>query len=217
MKPTSKWHFVLGFPSGSPEILIVGTPATLRAITFCAYLRLRWGLKQSCSHFWDLLNGISHATCMRENQGDSQLLMVKSQIGNLTHNPFFGHNLCFKYSNWSYEPILDIYIQRDFQWYKKIIDSLSFDLCNCFLKVWKSIGTPTPKVKAPLEAWGFIHSHFSTLPGACNVIPRLPSWLATLQALALVASPRLGLQQCISKPYNFDNKNYDERLWQVIT
>jgi len=31
--------------------------------------------------------------------------------------------------------------------------------------------------------------------GACDMTPKLPFWLATLQALTLVASPRLGLQQ----------------------
>jgi len=29
MRPTSKWLFVPGLPSGSPEIAKVGTPATL--------------------------------------------------------------------------------------------------------------------------------------------------------------------------------------------
>jgi len=33
------------------------------------------------------------------------------------------------------------------------------------------------------------------LSGACDMIPRLLSWLATLQPLALVVSPRLGLRQ----------------------
>ncbi len=33
-RATSKWHFVLGFPSGSPEILKVGTLATLGAHNF---------------------------------------------------------------------------------------------------------------------------------------------------------------------------------------
>jgi hypothetical protein len=33
-----------------------------------------------------------HTTCTQGNQGDSQLLVVKSQIGNLTFDPSFGQN-----------------------------------------------------------------------------------------------------------------------------
>ncbi len=40
--------------------------------------------------------------------------MVGNKIGNLTPNPSFGHNLCFKCPNGSCEPILDIYIRRAF-------------------------------------------------------------------------------------------------------
>jgi len=52
-----------------------------------------------------------HATYMQGNQGDSRLLVVKSQIGNLIPNPSFGHNLCFNYSNESCEPILTFKFQ----------------------------------------------------------------------------------------------------------
>ncbi len=34
MRPTPKWHFVLGLPSGSPEILKVETSATWGAHNF---------------------------------------------------------------------------------------------------------------------------------------------------------------------------------------
>ncbi len=34
MRPTFKWHFVLGLPSGSLGIPKVGTPMTLRAHNF---------------------------------------------------------------------------------------------------------------------------------------------------------------------------------------
>jgi hypothetical protein len=49
-----------------------------------------------------------HATYAQVNQGDSRLLMVKSQIDTLIFGLSFGHNLYFKYSNESYELILDI-------------------------------------------------------------------------------------------------------------
>jgi sterol desaturase/sphingolipid hydroxylase (fatty acid hydroxylase superfamily) len=40
---------------------------------------------------------------------------------------------------------------------------MSFDPCNCPLKVWESIGILTPKVGVHLEVWGFIPSHSPTL------------------------------------------------------
>jgi hypothetical protein len=79
-----------------------------RPITSGLDLWLRWGLKQSCNPYYELFNNVWHATCTKENQGDSQLLMVGSQIDKLTTNLSFGHNLCFKYPNGSCEPILDI-------------------------------------------------------------------------------------------------------------
>jgi hypothetical protein len=52
--------------------------------------------------------------------------MVESQIDNLTHDLFLSHNSCFKYPNGSFEPILDIYISRIFQWYKELFQSNEF-------------------------------------------------------------------------------------------
>jgi hypothetical protein len=98
-----------------------------KPITSCENLRLRWGLKQICSTHQKLFNNMWHSTYTQVNQGNSRLLAIKSQIGNLTTGPFFGHNLCFKYPNGSYELILDIYVSRDFQWYKELFNSMSFD------------------------------------------------------------------------------------------
>jgi hypothetical protein len=131
---------------------------------------------------------MSHATCTQGNWVDSWLLVVKSQTVNLTPDPSFGHNLCFRYPNGSCEPILDIYVSISFQWYKKIFNPLSFDPCNCSLNIRESFCTPTLKVETPLGVWGFIPSHFLSFPSFF-------SWPTTLQALALVASPRLGLRQ----------------------
>jgi hypothetical protein len=69
-----------------------------------------------------------HATYKYVIQGDLQLLVVGSQIDTLTLNLSFGHNLCYKYLNGSYEPILNIYILRYFQWYKEVFNLMSFDL-----------------------------------------------------------------------------------------
>jgi hypothetical protein len=70
---------------------------------------------------------MSHITCMRKNQGDSWLLMVESQIANLTPDPSFGYNLCFRCSNGSCEPISNIYILIIFQWYKKFLKLMGFN------------------------------------------------------------------------------------------
>jgi hypothetical protein len=56
-----------------------------------------------------------HATFTQGNWGDSQLLVVESQIGILIPDLSFGHNLCFKHPNESCEPILGIYVPKAFQ------------------------------------------------------------------------------------------------------
>ncbi len=131
------------------------------------------------------------------NRGDSWLLVVRSQIDNLTLDLSFGHNLCLKCPNVSCEPILDIYVPRNFQWYKELFNSMGFDPCIRSMKIWESLRTLISKMGAHLGVWGFIHSHSPTLSRAWNVTPALHIWLAPLQALALVVSPRLGLRQIL--------------------
>ncbi len=81
---------------------------------------MRWGLKKHFIPCQELSNDMWHTTCTKVNQGNSRLVVVRSQIGSLSPDPSFGHNLCFKYPNGSCEPILDIYISKYFQWYKEI-------------------------------------------------------------------------------------------------
>jgi hypothetical protein len=45
-------------------------------ITLCVDLWLRWGLKQSCSPCWELLNDMSYATCTQGSWVNSWLLVV---------------------------------------------------------------------------------------------------------------------------------------------
>jgi len=156
-----------------PKFPKLGILRLWRRITLCANLWLSWGLQQSCNTHPEISNGMWHITCTQRNQGDSRLLMAESQIDNLTPRLSFGYKLCFMYSIGSCEPILDIYILRYFQLYKKLFNPMSFDPCNCLLKIQKSIGTPTSKVRAHLGVWGFIPSHTLTLPGAWNVTPSL--------------------------------------------
>jgi hypothetical protein len=88
------------------------------------------------------------------------------------------------------------YVRRALQKYNEIFNRLIYDPCNCPLKIGESIGTPTPKVRVHLGVWMFIPSHSPKFLGASNVTFGFHSWLAPLQALALVVSLRLGLQHC---------------------
>ncbi len=76
-----------------------------------------------------------------------------------TFGPSFRRNLCFKYSNGSCKPILNIYVSSAFQWYKEFFNPMCFDPYNHLLKIWESIETPIPKLGAHLGVCGFIPSH----------------------------------------------------------
>ncbi len=99
---------------GVLKFLKLGLPRLWRPITSYENFRLRWGLKENYSPCREFSNSMWHTACMQVNQGDSQILVVGSQIGNLTLDLSFGHNLCFKYPNGSCEPILNIYVPTDF-------------------------------------------------------------------------------------------------------
>jgi hypothetical protein len=140
---------------GVPKFPKLGLLQLWGPIILCADIRLKLGLKQSCSPHQDLSNNMWHTTYSHINRGNSWFLVVGSQIANLTPSPFFDHNLCFNYSNESWEPILGIYVLKDFQLYNEHFNSMGFDPCNFFLKICESIGTPTPKVEVHLGVWGF--------------------------------------------------------------
>jgi hypothetical protein len=124
-----------------------------------------------------------HATCMQGNRVGSWLFVVGSQTTGLIPNLSFGHNLCLRCPNGSCEPILDIYVSITFQCYKKRFKVMGFGPCNCSLKIWESIGTPTPKMGAHLGVWVFILT-----------LSHTPFWPMPLQALAFVVNPRPGLR-----------------------
>jgi hypothetical protein len=164
-------------------------------IIFHANLWLQWGLKKSCSPCQDLFNGMLHTVYTRGNQGDSWLLVVGSQIDNLTPSPSFGHNLCFKCPNEQRELILDICVLIAFQWYKEPFKPMGFSPYNCILKIPKSIWDSNSHNG---NSFGSVKVHSFTLfalPGTSDVTPGSSSWPATLQPLALVTSPRLRLRQ----------------------
>ncbi len=190
---------------GVPKLPKLGVPWLWSPITFRADLWLKWDIKKSCSFHQELSNGMLHATYTQGNRGDSWLLVVRSQTGSLTLGPSFGHNLCFRYPNEQCEPILDIYILRDFQWYKERYKPLSFGRWNLSLKFWESTGTPSPKVGVALGEWGFTPSCSLTLsytPGSmwCDsrassrpftLVTSLP-WLPGFLLTCNLVSPCLG-------------------------
>ncbi len=88
--------FCLGTPKfGVSKFPQIRLPQLWGPITLCANLWLRWGLKTNCSPHQELLNGMLQATWTQGNRDDFGLLVVGSQIGNLTPNPSFGHDFCF--------------------------------------------------------------------------------------------------------------------------
>jgi len=90
---------------GVPKLPKLGFLRLWGPITLCADPRLRWCLKQRYSPRQELSNDMSHATCTQGNRSDSWLLVVESQIVNLTLGLSFGHTLCFRCPNGRCEPI----------------------------------------------------------------------------------------------------------------
>jgi len=121
-RPTSKWFFVPRLPNGSLEIAKVGSPeitkvgsleiakvkslATLGPNYFVRRPPIE--IKQNFTPCRKLSNDMLHAIYTQGNWVDSRLLVVRSQTANLIPDPSFGHNLCFRSSNGSCKPILDI-------------------------------------------------------------------------------------------------------------
>jgi hypothetical protein len=181
------------------------------------------GLNQTCDPRWDLSNDVSHSQFGGREEVDSRLLVVGSQTASLTPGPCFAHNLGYICSNDQCEAIFYIYASRPFQWHKEHLNARCFGPCCRTLNIRESRRTPNPHFFQVLgftptlgqsrvatiwdsnshngSSLGSIRVHSLTLfapPGTCDVIPMPRFWPATLQALALVVSPRLGLWH-----YNF--------------
>jgi len=179
---------------GVPKSRQRGLPRLWSPMTLWADLGSKCSLKQSCSSCRKLSNGMWHVVWNQVNWVDFWLFLVGSQIDSLTPGLYFDHNLCFRCPNEKCKPILDIYVPKSFQWYKKHHKPLSFDPSNRSLKFWESTGTPSPKVRVALGVWRFTPSHFPTLPRVCDVTPGLPLGPHPCNPFALVASPKLKLQ-----------------------
>ncbi len=84
---------------GVPKSRQMGLPGLWSPITLRADLRLRCGLKQSCSSCRELFNAMAHSQIGHREEVDSRLFVVGSQTGSSTPGPSFGHNLCFRCPN----------------------------------------------------------------------------------------------------------------------
>jgi hypothetical protein len=122
--------------------------------------------------------------------------VVRSQIGSLTPNLSFGHNLCFKYSNGSCKPILDIYISRNFQWYKENFQSNEFWPLIFFSKDSRVHWNYNSQSGSPL---GSVCTH-SLTPSYILVSMKCDSWVSL--SACTFASPTLRLWQRMTQIRN---------------
>jgi hypothetical protein len=113
--------------SGVLKLSRFGLLGLWTVIAFRPDLRSGRGLNQCCSSRRELSKTISHSPSACRERVDSQLLVVGSQIANLTRDPSFAHNLGFRCPNDSCEAILDIYTSRPFPRYKEHLNARCFD------------------------------------------------------------------------------------------
>jgi hypothetical protein len=104
------------------------------------------GLNQSCSPQRELFNAMSHSQSARQEQVDSQLLVVGSQIANLTPGPSFAHNLGCKCPNDKCEAIFDIYVSRPFQRDQERFNARCFGPFCRALNIRESQRNPNPQL-----------------------------------------------------------------------
>jgi hypothetical protein len=147
--------------SGVPKLSRFRLPGLCEVITFCSDLQLGWGLKQTSSSPWEISNSVLHSPCTHQGWVDSRLLVVRSQIANLTFGTSFVHNLCYICPNGSCEAIFDIYILVAFHWYEEQFKVRCFDPCNQAMKFWESRRTPNDALLSslldPLEGLGMLN------------------------------------------------------------
>ncbi len=143
-----------------------GLPGLWQLITPCSDLRSRWSLKKTCSSPWKLSNNVLHSTYTHRRRVDSRLLVVGSQIANLTPSLSLAHNLCSKYPNGSCEDIFGIYTSRPFQQYKEHFKARCFDPYNGALSFQESRRT----LKSPFRECE-CHLHTPSKWGCDKTIP----------------------------------------------
>jgi hypothetical protein len=179
---------------GVSKFPLLGLSRLWEPIIFLTDLWLQCNLKQSCSPRRKLSNSMSQSSCTRGNWVNSWLLVVGSQTGSMILGPSFGHNLCFRCSNEQCEPIFDIYVSIDFQWYEELLTLMGFDPCNRVLKIRECIWDSNSHNESSLGSVRVHSFTFFAFLGTSDVTLGSSFWPVTLQPLTLVASPKLGLR-----------------------
>jgi hypothetical protein len=100
-------------------------------------------MNQCFSSPQELSNDMLHTVIGCREEVDSRLLVVGSQIVNLTPGPSFAHNLGCKCPNGQCEASLDIYISRPFQWHEEQPDARCFGPSTRALNFRESRRTPS--------------------------------------------------------------------------
>jgi hypothetical protein len=191
------------FP-GTPKVesrncLGFGLPGLWDIIASRPDLRLGRGLNQTCSPIQELSNAMSHSPIARRERVDSRLLVVRSQIANLTPGPSFAHNLGCRCPNDQCEAISDIYTSRPFQWQQEHPKARCFAPCCRTIKIRESQRTPNPQLwgvwvsSSHLAKVGLRHN----LHAQNHLSPRQKKHhaMAPLMAKALVRNQGQGLDQ----------------------
>jgi hypothetical protein len=115
--------------SGVLKLSQVGVPGLWSNITPRSDLRSGRGLNQSCSPQRELFNAMLHSQSARRERVDSQLLVVGSQIANLTPDPSFAHNLGGRCPNDQCKAVFDICASRPFQRHQERLNARCFGPC----------------------------------------------------------------------------------------
>jgi len=89
---------------------------------------------------------MSHAQIGCREGIDSRLLVVGSQIANLTPGPSFAHNLGCRCPNCQCEGIFDIHVSRPFQRHQEHPNVRCFAPCCRALNIRESRRTPNPQL-----------------------------------------------------------------------
>jgi hypothetical protein len=161
---------------GVPKLRQMGLPQLWSSITLRTDFKSRCVLKKSCSSRRELSNGMSHTLYNQVNWVDSWFFLVKSQTGNLTPGPSFGHNLCFRCPNENSNPFQTSRFQEIFNDIKNVT---SHWVLAPKIALW-NFGSPPGlhllKWELPCDCEGSLPhtlSHFLTLQRVCDVTPGL--------------------------------------------
>jgi hypothetical protein len=145
--PRGRDYIQMALFLGTPkldEIVPVGVLGLWELITPDCKVWSQRGLNQSCSFPWELSNAVLHSRIRCQEEVDSWLLVVGSQIAILTPGPSFAHNLGCRCPNDQCEAILDIYASRPLQCHKEHFNARCFEPCCRTLKIQESRRTSFP-------------------------------------------------------------------------